>query len=264
MIIDFHTHIFPDELAPKALKSLLENIDYRYTPVTDQTEKGLLAYMNRWNIDLSVNQPVLTKQSQFIKTNLWARDICSNRIISFGGLYPHTNDFKADIDFIVELGLKGIKLHPEYQDFVVDDNQMLRLYDYALSKGLILLFHGGEDPGMPKPYKSSPQQFARIADAMQGGIIVVAHFGGHAQWEDVEQYLVGKNLYLDTSMGFDFYSKEQFICIVKAHGSSKILFASDSPWSNAATEIECIQSLALPQSDIKNILGLNARRLLHI
>lgn len=99
---------------------------------------------------------------------------------------------------------------------------------------------------------------------MQGGIIVAAHLGGHAQWDDVEKYLVGKNIYLDTSMGFEYFPDEQFLRIVQNHGAAKVLFASDSPWSNARTEIEHFKALPLSEWEKQNILCDNARRLLNI
>ena len=264
MIIDFHTHVFPDELAEKALATLLANLDNLYTPVHNGTFSGLLRNMDEWNIDISVIQPIVTKQSQTQKTNEWARSICSDRIISFGSIYPHTDDYKRDIDFVVDLGLKGLKFHAEYQNFTIDDHKMLKIYDYALSKGLMILHHGGADPGMSLPYKSSPRQFAKIVDAMKGGIIVAAHLGGHAQWDDVEKYLVGKNIYLDTSMGFEYFSQEQFLRIVKNHGADKVLFASDSPWSNAKTEIAHLKALPISEREKENIFSDNAKRLLKL
>ncbi len=264
MIIDFHTHIFPDELAPKAIAALLVNCRGIYKPIHDGTLLGLINSMDDGGVHLSVVQPVITKQTQVKRTNEWAASICSDRIISFGGIYPHTDDYKRDIDFVVSLGLKGIKFHAEYQDFIVDDDRMLRIYDYALSKGLILLHHAGFDPAYPPPFKTSPKQFLNIANAMRGGVIVAAHFGGHDQWDDVERYLVGSDIYLDTSMGFEYYPTEQFLRIVEQHGSKKILFASDSPWSNAKTEIEYLKSLPLSQQDKDNILSQNAKTILGI
>lgn len=264
MIIDFHTHIFNDELAQKAVSTISKNIHYIYKPVTDGTKVSLLKNMDDWGIDVSVVQPVITKQSQTQKVNEWARSICSDRIVSFGGIYPHTDDYKRDIDYIVSLGMKGLKFHAEYQNFKIDEKRMLKIYDYAMSRGLIILHHAGIDPGMPPPYKSSPKQFAAIVDAMQGGVLVAAHFGGHAQWDDVERYLVGKNIYLDTSMGFAYYPHDQFLRIVKNHGADKILFASDSPWSSAKDEKDVLMSLPLSEQEKNQILGLNAKRLLNI
>lgn len=264
MTIDFHTHIFPDELAAKALATLMEKAGNLYTHVHNGTLGGLLKNMDEWGIDISVIQPVITKQSQMKKTNEWASGICSDRIISFGGIFPHTDDYKRDIDFVAGLGLKGLKFHAEYQDFIIDDKRMLEIYDYALGKGLILLHHAGFDPGFPPPYKSSPARFANIVRAMRGGIIVAAHLGGHAQWDEVEEHLAGKNIYLDTSNGFEYFSSEQFLRIVKKHGADKILFASDSPWTNAGAEMEYLKALPLSEDSLDAILAGNAKRILKI
>jgi len=264
MIIDFHAHVFPDDLAPRAIDVLTSEIDNLYPPVSDGTLSGLLKRMDEWGIDKSVTLPVITKQSQFIKTNEWAASIHSDRIISFGGIFPHTDDYKRDINFVVGLGLRGLKFHAEYQGFFVDDLHMLKIYDYALSRGLILLHHAGFDPAFPPPFRSSPQRFAKMLQAMNGGKIVLAHLGGHDQWDDVEQYLVGKDVYLDTSMGFAYFQHEQFLRIVAKHGADRILFASDAPWSNAKSEIEQLRALPLAADDIAAILGGNAQRILNL
>ena len=164
----------------------------------------------------------------------------------------------------MSLGLRGLKFHAEYQDFVLDDARMLKIYDYALSRGLIIVHHAGFDPGYPAPFKTSPKQFAKVADAMRGGTIVAAHFGGHAQWDEVLEHLAGKNIYLDTSMGFEYFSREQFKAILEKHGSDKILFASDSPWSSAASEINLLKGFSLSEHDAQNILYNNAKRLLNV
>lgn len=264
MVIDFHTHVFPDDLAGYAVETLLKKIDHILAPVTDATVSDLLSYMEKSGVDTSVIQPVITKQTQFVTLNSWAAGICSDKLLAFGYIYPYTDDFKRDIDFVVSLGLKGLKFHCEYQSFFIDAPDMLKIYDYALSRDLIILHHAGADPGYSKPYKSSPERFARIADAMRGGVIIAAHLGGHAEWDDVERYLVGKNIYLDTSMGFEYYPRDQFLRIVKNHGAEKILFASDSPWSDAGAEIRRLRSLPLSDENKAAILGGNARRILRL
>ncbi len=264
MIIDIHTHIFPDHLAPRALAKLREESGDIYPLAGEGTAAGLVRDMNGRGVDAAVSQPVVTRPSQLRAVNEWAASTASGRIIPFGGIYPRSGNYKADIDEIVRLGLKGLKFHAEYQDFVVDDPHMLRVYDYALSKGLVLLHHGGYDPAFRPPFRSSPRQFANVAKAMRGGVLIVAHLGGHAQWDDVERYLVGGRLYLDTSMGFEFYRHDQFLRIVEAHGADKILFGSDYPWSDAAKEIAILRSLPLSGAEKAAILGGNARRILGI
>ncbi len=263
MVIDFHTHAFPDAIANRAIASLCQKCGGQYTPCSDGTANGLVKNMDTFGVDLSVVQPVITKQSQTESLNLWAQSICSDRIVSFGGVFPHTDDYKRDIDFVCSLGLKGIKLHPEYQQFTVDAPEMLRLYDYALSRGLMILFHAGEDPAFSPPFHSSPKQFAAIAKAMKGGVMIAAHLGGIRQWDDVERYLAGTDMYLDTSMGFSYYPHDQFLRIVKAHGADKILFGSDSPWSKADEEIATLQSLPLTDEEKACILHKNAEKLLY-
>ena len=264
MIIDFHAHIFPDELAPQAIRALSEGIDDVESPVSDGTAAGLLKNMDDWNIDMSVIQPVVTKQTHMRKTNEWAAAAQADRLVSFGSIYPHTDDYKRDIDFIVGLGLKGLKFHAEFQDFVVDDGYMLKIYDYALEKGLVILHHAGGDPAYRPPFKSSPQQFAHIDKEMRGGVIIAAHLGGYDQWDDVETHLAGSNIYFDTSMGFEYYPRDQFLRIVEKHGADKILFASDAPWSNACSEYELLKAMPLSKGEIDDISCGNAMRLLGI
>lgn len=264
MVIDFHTHAFPDAIAQKAIDGLVKSSGGLYPNCSDGTLGGLKRNMEGFGVDISVVQPVITKASQLKTLNEWAASICSKDIISFGAIYPHTDDYKADIDFVCSLGLKGLKFHVEYQSFSLDDPKMLKIYDYAFEKGLVILHHAGFDPAFPPPYRSSPKQFANIIKEMRGGVLVAAHLGGERQWDEVEEYMVGKNVYLDTSMGSNYYPKEQLVRIIKNHGSDKILFGSDSPWSRADEEIAFIRGLDISEEEKENILFKNAKRLLGI
>ena len=262
--IDFHTHVFPDALAPRAIAALVESGKHLYTPHTDGTKSGLIDFMDKSGIDISVVMPVITKQSQTLKTNAFSSEITGDRIKAFGAIYPHTDDYKRDIDYVVSLGLPGIKLHAEYQDFVADSPEMLKIYDYAFSKGLIILHHAGFDPAYDPPYRATPKMFANIRRQMGGGVLIAAHLGGQSLWDDVEKYIVGSDIYIDTSTGFDMYPTEQFLRIVKAHGSEKILFGTDSPWSDSGKERKTLLSLPLSDEEKENILHKNAERLLRI
>ncbi|MCL2461315.1 MAG: amidohydrolase family protein [Defluviitaleaceae bacterium] len=263
MIIDFHTHFFPDNLASRAMASLLEECNGFYAPVSDGTAAGQLVAMDRFGVDVAVLQPVITKQSQTKGVNEWAASLVSGRFVPFGGIFPHTDDYRRDIDFVAGLGLKGLKLHAEYQDFLPDDPQMLRIYDYAFGKGLIILQHAGFDPAFGPVWRGSPERFARAAREMKGGVMVVAHLGGQDVWDDVERYLVGSDVYMDTSMGFEYYSEEQFLRIVKNHGADRILFGSDAPWSDAGYEIARLRGLnRLTDEEKEGILGGNAGKIL--
>jgi predicted TIM-barrel fold metal-dependent hydrolase len=264
MVIDFHTHIFPDSLAPKALETLLRNIKNKYKPVTDMTKAGLLADMDASGVDISVVLPVITRPQQYQKLNEFSKSICSERILAFGGLHPDTDDYKRDIDGIAAMGLKGLKFHPEYQNFILDETRMLKIYDYALNRGLILMFHAGYDPAATPPFRSNPRRFAHMMHELRGGNIIAAHFGGHAQWQEVFDYLAGSSIYLDTSMALGFMTDELFLRIFRAHGSRKILFASDSPWGDPKKDLNRLRALSLTEEEKTDIFGANAARLLGI
>ena len=262
MIIDFHTHAFPDAIAERAIAGLVKSANGLYPPCSDGTLDGLKSNMKKFGVDMSVVLPVITKVSQLKTLNEWAEKICSDNIISFGAIFPHTDDYKADIDFVCSLGLKGLKFHVEYQGFILDDPKMIKIYDYAFEKGLIIIHHAGFDPAFPPPYRSSPKQFANAYKQLGGGVMVAAHLGGERQWNDVEEYIVGTNIYLDTSMGSKYYPREQLLRIIKNHGADKLLFATDSPWSRADEEIAYIKSLPITEEEKEKIFSLNAKGLL--
>ncbi len=263
MIVDFHTHIFPNSVAPRAISSLVAGSGGKILPHSDGTATGLVSNMDEAGIDISVIQPVLTGPQSFLRVNTWAHGLTSDRIVPFAGLYP-TEDYKSHIDTIASMGFRGIKLHPEFQGFNVDDPAMLPLYDYAFEKGLILLFHAGYDPSFEPPYRATPRMFRAIFDRLGGGTVVAAHLGGQKLWDEVEEYLVGTEIYLDTAMGFPYYGEERFLRILRAHGADKILFGSDSPWGNAKNEIASIRSLPIAEEEKAQVLGGNAMRLLYL
>ncbi len=262
MVIDFHTHAFPDAIAERAIASLVAGCKDSYSPCSDGTAAGLIKNMDLFGVDISVVMPVVTRPAQTKTVNLWAKEISGEKLISFGGIHPNTDDYKRDIDFICELGLPGIKLHPEYQSFDPCDTKMMKIYDYAIGRDLMLLFHAGFDPAFPPPMHSSPKKFAKIRRELGGGTIIAAHLGGEQQWDEVLEELAGEEVYLDTSMGFKYYPHDLFLRIVKKHGADKILFASDSPWSRADEELEILRSLPLTEEEKELILCGNAKRLL--
>ncbi len=262
MVIDFHTHVFPDSIAERAITALSNGCGI--IPSFDGTLQGLETSMDKSGINISVHMPVVTKPSQTRNANDWAAQTQNDKILAFGALHPENSDWKVEVDRIVELGLKGIKMHPDYQGFYVNEPKMLPVYDYILSNELILLFHAGVDIGLPEPYHCTPQHLVNVIDVMQGGIIVAAHLGGHAMWDDVEQHLVGKNIYFDTSMGLNYYGIEQFKRIIDMHGYGKILFGTDSPWDDQYGELKRIKNAGLTSEQLHAILYENAYSILKL
>lgn len=263
MIIDIHTHIFPDELATRALATLSNNSGVQ--PFTDGTLSGLCDSMRLTGIDQSAIMPIATKPSQARSINQWAVTISQQHenIISFGTIHPMQDAWQLEIDFLVENGIRGIKLHPDYQDFFVDDLMFAPMYHALADAGLIVMFHAGVDIGLPPPVHCTPERLARMLDMSPTLQVIAAHMGGYDCWDDVEQYLVGRELYFDTSFSLSDLGYERMTALIKAHGSQRILFGTDSPWTDQSVEVKAIQALPLTDDEITAILGETALNLLH-
>lgn len=264
MIIDIHTHVFPDALASRAVTVLAERS--HVSPYTDGTCAGLLESMRRAGISKSCIAPIATKPDQARSINRWAKEISERheQIISFGALHPEQGDWREEIDFLVSNGFRGIKLHPDYQEFFVDDPAIIPMLRALRDAGLIVLVHAGVDIGLPPPVHCTPDRLARLLDSVTGLTVIAAHMGGYQCWDDVERHLVGRNLYLDTSFSLADLGSERMAEIIRAHGIDKTLFGTDSPWTDQSAEAHGIRSLPFTDDEIAAILGGNARRLLQV
>ncbi len=263
MVIDFHTHIFPDKIAATTIEHL-EKVG-NIKAATNGTLNGLLDSMERCGVDMAVILPVATKPSQFESIQNFAKMVNEQypgKLLSFGGIHPDCDDYKKELDIIKELGFQGIKIHPDYQGVMIDDIRFMRIIEYASELGLIILTHAGIDIGLPEPVHCPPQKMRKVLDEIRPEKMVLAHFGGWSQWDEVYEYLAGENVWLDTAFIYDSISKNQFLNILEKHGSDKILFATDSPWSDMAKGIEWIKELKLSQKVEEDIMSGNAKRLL--
>ena len=263
MVIDFHTHIFPDAIAARAIASLEQKASM--TAATNGTLQGLLASMEQAGVDVSVILPVVTKPSQFESINTFAKQVnetYAGKLLSFGGIHPDCADYKKELDFIKDLGLPGIKIHPDYQGVMIDDVRYMNIIEYANELDLIILTHAGIDIGIPEPVHCPPDKMRKVLDTIKPAKMIVAHYGGWKQWEMVYEYLAGEQVYLDTAFTFDYIEQDMFMKIYEKHNKDKILFATDSPWSDAKEGIRWIKSLGLSSEETEAILSGNARRLL--
>lgn len=263
MIIDFHTHIFPESIAERTIQQLEQvgNISAH----TNGTLAGLKESMRMNHITYSIVLPVATKPSQFQSINTYACEITGkDGIISFGGIHPDTENYMLELDQIKEMGLSGIKLHPDYQKTFVDDPKMVRIIQYAVKIGLIVVLHAGIDIGLPDPVHCTPQRAAAMLEQIEtaNAKIVLAHTGGYSLWNEVEQYLVGKNVWLDISCSLGNMEDAQFIRIARNHGIEHILFASDSPWGCQKETAAYLKRLHFSDDELNNIFYHNAEKLL--
>ncbi len=263
MVIDFHTHIFPDKIAARTIEKLEEVGGSK--AFTDGTLAGLKKSMRDSAIDICVVLPVVTRPSQFDTVNSYAAKITGkDGILSFGGIHPDSEDYREQLNIIKRMGLLGIKLHPDYQETYVDDPKMVQIIRYAAEIGLIVVLHAGIDIGLPEPVHCPPKRTAAMLRQIDNANakIILAHTGGYGQWDDVEEYIVAKNVYMDISYSLGIINKDQFIRIIRDHGADRILFASDSPWGGQRETLEQLKKVELTEEELDRILYRNAEEIL--
>ena len=259
-IFDFHTHIFPDIIADKSIPHLAEVCQTE--PFANGKASGLLSSMDEAGITCSVVLPVVTAPKQFDSIHRFALQFLKGRLISFGGIHPEHEDYKEKLRWMQENGLKGIKLHPDYQNTYFNDIRYKRIISYATELGLTILTHAGFDPLSPNNIHCTPQMAAEVIDEVKPEKLILAHMGGNQLADEVEHYLVGKHVYFDTSYVMDKMSKEQFVRMVRTHGADKILFATDSPWTGQKQQVELFLDLPFDENEREIILHKNAKKLL--
>ncbi|MFC1712764.1 amidohydrolase family protein [Candidatus Poribacteria bacterium] len=285
MIVDIHTHAFPDKVAARAIENLETINDAK--AFSDGTVAGLLSHMAASGVDLSVILAVSTAPRQVVSINTWianltqiSTDTARPRVMGFGTVHPKFEGYRDEIQRMKELGIKGVKFQPDFQKFCPDDERMFPIYEELIKAGLIILFHSGHEIGPADVIYSTPQRLARVLDAMQSEIrnynyrvqieghpsgpvkFIAAHLGGYRMWDEVEEHLAGRDLYFDASYVFGHIDPARVVRIIRCHGSDRILFGSDFPFAQQGEDVHAVLLLDMDQEEKEKILGRNALRLL--
>ena len=283
-VIDVHTHTFPEKIAAHALEVLSHNSHTR--PFSDGTVKGLRASMSEAGVTLSVIQPVATRPEQVRNINDTAMKINaegeSAGILSFGGIHPDFSDWDMELSRIHENGIVGIKIHPVYQGVPIDDERYVRILARARELGLLVMIHAGFDIGFPENDYALPERISRALDMAGNCRVILAHMGGWRCWDDAVRFFAGReNVYIDTAFslgkfvpnGDGYYSDgdecimlrdDEFVGMVRAFGSERVLFGTDSPWASQSDCVRAVMLLGLSDNENGNILHGNALKLLGV
>ena len=281
MIIDFHTHTFPDQIVKRAVAKLSESAHIKN--YLDGTFDSLRLSMQAVGIDHAVLLPVVTKPSHQEEINRIA--ILTNHlfpetgILSFGGIHPDNENYREIIKNLVSHGVRGIKLHPVFQQTYFDDIRYLRIMECACENNLIILTHAGFDASFPDQTFVTPDRIRSALEQVHPDKLVLAHMGGWDCWDEAEEILAPYDVWLDTAFTlsplrdgagnitngpYKPLEHEQFLRMVRAFGAKRILFGSDSPWTDLAESLALIRESGLSPSEVQDILGNNAAGLLGI
>jgi predicted TIM-barrel fold metal-dependent hydrolase len=263
MIIDFHTHAFPGRIAPRAMEKLSRDAG-GLVPHTDGTLESLKEEMVKDGIDISVVHSIATNPRQQASVNNFAMEMDKDpAIVAFGSIHPDAPDALEELERIHAAGLKGVKLHPEYQQFYADDEKMRPIYRKISQLGLITIFHAGYDYGFPPPYHAMPENLLRPLDWLESPV-VAAHWGGLDCGAQVLDKLCGRDIYFDLSYGYGCIPKPIAQRILDKHSPDRLLFGSDMPWHRPEWELRLIRSLDISDADREKILWRNACILLSL
>lgn len=256
-VIDAHTHVFPDAVAPAAVQTLSGKDGVR--AYYDGTVAGLLAMMERSGVSHSVIAPVATKPSQVESINDWVTGIADPRIIPFGAMHPDFSDPAGEIARLASLGVRGIKLHSQNQGFSPEEERMAPIYEAIVQHDMLVLFHAGGFV-LNTGTEAHPAAFAAMLDRWPELSCILAHLGGYRCWDEVRRYLVGRDVLLDTAYVPGNLPDAEIVSIIREHGADRVLFGSDGPWTDVGREIEHLQRIGLTEAELEAILFVNAFR----
>lgn len=259
MLIDVHTHVFHPKIAHKVLAQLEGHYDIK--PVGNGLADDLIARMNKAGIDKSVVLTAATAPAQVIPANNCAIELLKTpEFIPFGTIHPEFDRMEEELDRLEQNGIKGLKFHPDFQGFRMDDSALYDVMEMVQDR-FICLFHVG-DVLPPDENPSCPRKLAALRKAFPKPIIIAAHMGGYRHWDLALEELAGNDIFVDTSSSTDFLDDRQLHNLFNSYGKDRILFGSDYPLFDAGTELETItRRLKLSDGDVEDIMT-NARNIL--
>lgn len=260
MIIDFHTHAFPDHIAYQALEKL--QIAAKTRANTEGTVDSLIQSMDRAGITSSLICSIATRPGQFDNILRWSETIQSSRIIPLPSVHPDETDLREKLSLVKKKGFVGIKMHPYYQDFFIHEDRLNTIYETLIEEDLLLVMHTGYDIAFDFDDRVTPEPISRLIGNYPQLKFITTHFGSWSAWDEVEKHLIGKPVYIETSLALQSISREQAKRMFLAHPSDFLLFGSDSPWEDQKKSIGRIKSLHLDKELEEKILFRNAKKLL--
>lgn len=262
-IIDAHAHIYPDKIAEKASIAIGEFYDLHMCykgDVKTLLEEGKNAGVSRFLVHSVATTP---HQVHSINEFLYSELNAHKEFIGFIALHPALSEEEVinEINWGIERGFKGIKLHPDFQKFNIDDPIAYKIYKAAEGK-LAILFHTGDF----RYDFSTQERLVKVANEFPNLTIIASHFGGWSVWDKSDTYkkLKYDNVYFDTSSSLAFLEPKRVVEIIKMFGADHFFFGTDYPMWDAKSELELFNSLDLTLEEKELILGKNFKRLLNL
>ena len=257
-IIDFHAHIYPDKIAEKASRATGDFYDI--APAHSGTSKELLSSGKAAGTSRFVLLPVETTPDQVSHINGFIADEVSahGEFFGFGTLHPDSENILEETEHIISLGLKGLKLHPDTQQFNTDDKRLFEVFDYIQGR-IPLLVHCGD-----KRFDfSHPRRLKNVIDNFPHLQVIAAHLGGWSLFDEAFELLKDENCYLDISSTMMFLPRDQVERYIRGYGADRILFGTDFPLWSPEQEVASFKRLNLSSDEFERIAYKNALEILN-
>jgi len=264
MVIDFHAHVYEARQAKRVIADMAHRA--QIPAFSDGTLSGLLRSMDEADIDISVISRITTRPEQVATVNDWLRRLQGPRTIAMCTMHPELPGLCDEVVRLRRQGFRGFKLHPDYQGFFVDEQRMFPFYEAAAAADMWILFHAGLDRGLPgHQIHATPARLRRVHEAFPRLPIIAAHMGGEANYEETEELLLGRDIYLDTSFVLRKMPLATLERFCRRHPRERLLFGTDTPWSHQGRDLAFLRQLPfLSSEEADQLLWKNAAILLGV
>jgi uncharacterized protein len=262
LIIDFHTHIYPEGVAAKILPAAKKKLNVE-VPGTGSPQ-DLRRFMKDSDIARSVILPLAKGKSDASALNDWILSVSGEGLVPFGAVHPFMENLEEELDRLVSRGVRGVKMMPLLQEVFPDDPRCERFYEALIARKMILLTHAGRDPLDRQEVFGTPKRFANAIESYPDLILVLAHLGGLGMWDDVRRYLLpaNRNVYFDTAYVSFYMNRQDMAEMIREIGPDRIVFGSDYPWEEPGRAAKIITDLGLSEEERDALLWQNAVKLI--
>lgn len=259
-LIDFHTHIFPNEIANRAAQNV--GSYYGLAMEGDGTAEMLKSHVPQSVKCRFVISSAAMKAKNVVHGNDFLLKAAAedSDFIPFGSFHPDMGEKEvlAELERIAEAGVYGIKLHPDFQYIYIDEARLIPMYRKCAELKLPILFHVGDK----NTEYSTPKRLRRVCDMIPDLTVVAAHLGGYSVWDEAMDYLVGTNVYMDCSESVPHISEQETYELIMRHGVDKVMFGSDFPVFCTDTAYRYIEPLPFTEAEKEMLYHGTAEKLL--
>ncbi|NYT02482.1 MAG: amidohydrolase family protein [Methanosarcinales archaeon] len=262
MIIDFHTHLYPESVAAKVFPAARKKLKVEVAGTGSPSDLG--QRMRSAGVDRAVVLPLAKGTRDVSSVNRWTLSVLEEGMIPFGAVHPFMEDLEEELDRLQAQGCRGVKMMPLLQEVFPDDPRSARLYEGLIERKMLLVTHAGKDPLEREEVYGTPEHFARMVECYPELRVVLAHLGGLRMWDEVQRHLLpaAREVYFDTAYVSHYLSRGEMIDLIEEIGADRVLFGTDYPWEDPGTGLQILRSLELPKIDL--LLYGNAARLLSL